>query len=264
MIIGVTGYNGQLGRELVKRNNCYPLVCDVTDRYSVMKTLRNLKPDVVVHCAAKTNVDACEDDIRGAVITNVIGTENISTIFDGLLIYMSTDFVFDGNKGPYFPLDPVSPIGIYGWSKLGGELVVKNRKDKGITVRTTNLFSDTSNNFVMRVLNKLRTGKKISLPIQMRGNPTFVPHLVDGILGLIGKDAPQIVHIAGREVVSRYELGKQIARNWGYSESMIVKGQVRGKANRPHDAGLVVSDSIKLKIPIYSYLEGLRIMKEKG
>ena len=110
MIIGITGHSGRLGTELLK-HGCTPIRADVTIPNCLKAELDDIKPDIVIHCAAVTDVDACENskaDLARKV--NIIGTQILRTMYSGRIIYMSTDYIFDGINGPYKELSAPNPI----------------------------------------------------------------------------------------------------------------------------------------------------------
>jgi len=258
MKIAVTGPKGRVGSELVRRG-CIPLHCDITNRIELKNTIREASPDVIINCAAYTKVDDCEHNSNYAFLVNTQGVYNLVEAFNGKIIHLSTDFVFDGIGGPYTTDAILNPISKYGKSKQGGEFFIKLHKN-GVIVRTTCLFDEKSRNFVTNVIDKLRENQKLKLPSQLKGNPTYIPHLSEGLLRLAGIKKPKkIYHIAGWEVVSRLALGKAIAGIFNLDETLISDGDVLGQAKRPLNGGLVI-DKI-YEIPIHSYKEGLIRMK---
>lgn len=117
--IAVTGRLGRLGSELVRRG-CMPIQANILDWQALRKELDDLNPDVVINCAAYTDVDGCENAPRKAAEVNTYGVYILAQAFTGKLIHISTDYIFDGRNGPYTEQDTPNPISIYGWSKLGG------------------------------------------------------------------------------------------------------------------------------------------------
>src|SRR5512139_2847081 len=126
MIIAVTGHKGRLGSELV-RLGCTPLDCDITEYQSIELALHLVKPDVVINCAAYTNVDACEnsDEYLDALKVNTWGVEHLRDVFDGRLIHISSDYIFKGYSGPYDEKSlEFDPVNSYGYSKVGAEVIL--------------------------------------------------------------------------------------------------------------------------------------------
>jgi dTDP-4-dehydrorhamnose reductase len=190
-----------------------------------------------------TNVDQCEVQSNAAVMANTNGVSWLSAeLPDSYLIQISTDYIFNGDSGPY-PIyaNKPSPISIYGWSKLGGELITRNHKGPWLIIRTTVLFSDSENNFVSKIVRQLRDGARVTVPL-LWGTPTYVPALASEIIRLIKNQTTGIVHIAGDRVMSRYEFALAIADAFGLDAGLI--GAVPyehqpGTALRPVRAGLL-------------------------
>lgn len=267
-VIGVTGALGQLGSELVSLG-CVPLVVDVTDSECLRGVLTRAALDVVIHCAALTNVDGCERDPVNAAIINTGGVDNLTHAFAGKIVYISTDYVFDGQRGPYSePVFP-SPINVYGWSKLGGELVLQTRGNRDdLIVRTTNLYSHRYvSNFVMKVVAQLEKGQPVYLPCDLRGNPTYAPHLARDILSAIKAEISGILNLGGMPVLSRFELGHLIAQEWRFDPGLVRPGpdpnftECQPVAKRPKCAGLKIDKALALGLPKRAVSAALREMR---
>ena len=257
--IAVTGAHGRVGSELVRRG-CIPIEANVTDFYALNQELLDLKPDVVIHCAAKTNVDACETQAMEAMKVNAGGVYGLAQVFQGKIVYLSTDYIFDGESGPYDETDKPNPISIYGWSKLGGEIALRNRHNpQDLIIRTTVLFDKNSPNFVTRIADKLLAGKGVEVPSVLYGSPTYIPHLADGILAAIDQDVTGVLNIAGDEVISRFQLACKIGEMLGVDvDGLVFSGPVTGRAPRPVNAGLTVYKALILDVPIFSPYEGVK------
>jgi dTDP-4-dehydrorhamnose reductase len=157
--VAVTGPHGRLGSELV-RQGCVPIEADVTHFYALKTAVEAAECDVIVHCAAMTDVDACETDPSTAAAINTGGVAHLLQAHPGRIVYLSTDYIFDGGSpaftqaqpaGPYSETWPPNPISVYGWSKLGGEILIRNARRPGcLIVRTTVLFDGRSGCFVAR------------------------------------------------------------------------------------------------------------------
>ena len=250
--IAVTGSRGRLGSELV-RWGCMPLTANITDYSALSREISYLSPDVVINCASYTDVDGCENAPRKAAEVNTYGVYLLSQAFDGKLIYISTDYIFDGQSGPYTEEAAPNPISIYGWSKLGGELVLRNRPN-ALIVRTTILFDQFSNNFVTAVIKRLLSGETVTAPNSLYGSPTYVPHLAEAILKAVNLTG--IINIAGNRVMSRLKFVQMIAEIVG--QGAIQDGPITGTAPRPLNAGLDVGKAQLLGLPIYDPLDGVR------
>jgi len=254
MRIAVTGYRGRLGSELIK-NGCLPINARIEDTIGLRRSIDSVKPDAIIHCAAMTNVDVCEQYPKEAMKANFFGTINLASVFAGKIIYISTDYIFDGQDGSYDEYDLPNPINVYGMSKLAGELIVKKLQNS-LIIRTTVLFDNWSSNFVTNVAEILRTGDEIQLPDKLFGSPTYVPYLAEGILSAV--DYTGVINIAGNRVMSRYEMGLEIVKGLGMSEWKVQPGPIKGAALRPVNAGLNTRKAKMLNIPIYNPLDGIR------
>lgn len=162
---------------------------DITDTDQVMRTISEVRPDAVVHAAAYTDVDGCERDPDVAYRMNAFGTWNVATACarnDASLVYISTDFVFDGEKGePYTEYDAVNPLGHYGASKLAGETHVRTVCSKHFIVRTAWLYGVHGKSFPRTMINLTKTRKEISVVADQIGSPTFTVDLARTIRDLL-------------------------------------------------------------------------------
>lgn len=264
MKIAVTGANGRLGKELIERG-CIPINCGVEDFGRLWENVASINPDVIIHCAAVTDVDACENKLfHWALKVNWLGTWNLRQCFDGRIIYLSTDFVFDGENGPYTEWDTPNPINHYGRSKYCGERVLQDHKnDNYVIIRTTQLFGGKGYDFVKGCLKNLEKKLEFVLSDDLITSPTFIPHLAYSLLNLNRLEyPPKILNIVGDWITSRYEFGLMIADVFGYKKSLIEKGSnFINPAKRPKNAGLKVDRAKELGIPIYSPINGLQEMK---
>lgn len=234
MKIAVTGPRGRLGSELV-RLGCLPIEADITDFKPLQQAIAAIDPDVIIHTAAYTDVDACENNPTKAAKVNTSGTYLLRQVYHGKIVYISTDYIFDGRYGPYLTDALPNPLGVYGWSKLGGEVVLRN--SDSLIVRTTVLFDQYSNNFVTAVTKKLQAGEIVSAPVDLIGSPTYVPQLAKVILENL--DRTGVLNIAGNWWVSRCGLAGYIANLMGLEPEQYVKaGPITGQAVRPKRAGL--------------------------
>lgn len=265
--VAVTGFNGRLGSELLKYG-CVPLDCDITSRLSIHAALNNIKPDIVIHCAAMTDVDACEKYKESALEINARGTENLKVCFPDTIIYLSTDYVFDGKKGMYSeddePSDPKS-LCWYGYTKLLGEQLLGNRDT---IVRTTMLYgSPFKMDFVTKILSNLELNEPFEVTRSLYGTPTNVSHLAEAIIYMLDHYSyyPEIVNIVGSDYLSRYEFALMIASFFGHEDkkNLIVPTLKIGKIKRPRRAGLKTGYAMdEMKLPIYSVLDGLGAFHE--
>ncbi|MBR4753676.1 MAG: dTDP-4-dehydrorhamnose reductase [Lachnospiraceae bacterium] len=202
----VTGCNGQLGRAvnvLMGGNSDIEIVntdvadLDITRVDCVLDTVRSVKPDAIINCAAYTAVDASESDYDMAYRINAIGPRNLSiaaTDVGARLMHISTDYVFDGEgKEPYREFDPVNPQGAYGKTKLEGERFVTQFADRFFIIRTAWLYGD-GKNFVKTMLNLAQTRDSVSVVSDQFGTPTSAAELAKAIDYLLFTDNYGLFH----------------------------------------------------------------------
>ena len=270
MKIAVVGHKGRLGSELINQG-CIPFDCDITRTVQVQEAIKATIPDVIINCAAITDVDSCEQIgiYKKAVAISKMGIMNLLQLFNGRVIYISTDYVFDGRNGAYSENIKPNPISNYGFSKYLGEQVFLGYQIKrsDILIRTTILYGGNKPDFVTKTLDQLKEGKPFTVPMNLFGTPTYIPHLAEALIKLSKmKDAPKIVHIAGEDVLSRYEFALMIAGVFGYNKELILPAKWKWdmkSANRPKKAGLKTNLAKKIGLPIYTVLSGLQEMKNE-
>lgn len=276
MKVFVTGANGRLGRdvlnELAKRGYCgigsgrTPIyngdidsiityvAMDITNTDSVHDTLRALKPDAVIHCAAWTDVDAAEKANLAEKVykINIDGTKNIAEAcreLDCKMMYISTEYVFNG-KGeiPWTPdCTEWQPLNVYGQSKLGGELAVSMCLTKYFIIRTSWLFGENGVNFVKTMLNLGKKHSTICVVNDQVGTPTYTPDLAQLLVDMIETDKYGYYHATNEGgYISRYDYACEIFRKTGYSTAVIPVSTIdcpHGIRNRPLNGRL---DKVKL------------------
>ena len=272
-IIGITGFDGRLGSELV-RMGCEPLNCDITNHEEIELAILHKKPDVIINCAAFTSVDGCEDNktYQQALAVNTWGVGHLRDIFQGKLIHISSDYIFSGKDGPYAETyTKIDPVNGYGYSKVGAEVILQTHNNPDtMIVRTTGLYGGCSgqHDFAKLVLSHLREGKELQVTNSLRGNQTYVPHLAEALIVCANTSGlPKVLHIASKEVITRYEFAVMIANVFGYDSTLVVPVKNREVpgwvAPRPVKGGLKVNLAEKNKVPIYKILDGLKDYKER-
>ena len=194
---------------------------DIADAKDVLRTVRELSPDVVVNCAAFTKVDDCETDPRAFEI-NAKAVGHLADACGHLgaqLVQISTDFVFDGEKGaPYAEDDPVHPLSAYGRSKLGGEEAAL-RLPGSLVVRASWLFGRSGWNFVEAILKQVEGGKKrLSVVVDQVGRPTATTDLSEAIAALLEAGASGVFHFANRGEVSWNDFAREIVACAGHRD----------------------------------------------
>jgi dTDP-4-dehydrorhamnose reductase len=219
----VTGANGILGKALRERlagGNTLFLwgrdEADITDEAQVRHAARGLDFDAVIHGAAYTNVDGAESERDLAMAVNRDGTKHVAAIArerGAALVYVSSDYVFDGTKGaPYVEEDPPHPLSVYGASKLAGEEAALTSGASCLVVRTSWLFGLGGKNFVDTIAQKALRGEPLSVVDDQRGSPTFARDLAHGIELLLRRGALGIVHVTNTGETTWYGLAVEIAR----------------------------------------------------
>lgn len=218
----VTGANGMLGQDLcpiledegleVVETDVHNL--DITNIQNIEEVFSAENPDIVIHCAAYTNVDKAEEDIETARLINAIGTENIAKAckkLDATMIYISTDYVFDGNgTKPYLPTDKTEPLNNYGLTKWEGEEAVRKNLEKYYICRTSWLYGIHGRNFVETMLS-LANKPELKVVDDQIGCPTWTVELANGIVNLLDEDAVYgTYHVCGSGQTSWYGFAKEI------------------------------------------------------
>ncbi len=199
-VVLVTGAGGQVGRalrtEIPQAQFQARADLDVTDAAAVRNAVAGV--DIIIHLAALTNVDECERDPERANAVNAVGTRNVVEAAGdrGRVVYVSTDYVFDGRKqGEYAEDDPPAPLNAYGRSKLAGEQYVR-RRPQNLIVRTSWVFG-VGRNFVTAILEGARMGGPLRVVDDQRGRPTWAQDLAASLAHLVRVRTPGILHVAG-------------------------------------------------------------------
>ena len=210
--------------------------------------LRREKFDVLVICSGFTWVDGCEDKPAKARLYNSILPAKIAQLcrrHKTKVVYLSSSYVFDGERGPYSERDRPNPLSIYGKSKLEGEQKVRREGGKGaLIIRTMGVvgYEPREKNFLYTVIRNLQKMKVLAVPDDQRGNLTCATDLAQGICLLLEKNKRGIYHIAGRRPnAKRSEVAKQIAENYRLDTKLIQPKptvELNSKAPRPRYGGL--------------------------
>ncbi|OPX84711.1 MAG: dTDP-4-dehydrorhamnose reductase [Pelotomaculum sp. PtaB.Bin104] len=248
----VTGANGQLGYDVVKRLNMLGIESvgvdisdfDITDKEQTEAFILNLKPDVVVHCAAYTAVDKAEDEQEKCYTINVDGTRYIAEAckkIDAKMVYISTDYVFDGEGTDAHPEDkPTAPVDYYGYSKEQGELAVKELLEKYFIIRTSWVYGKNGNNFVKTMLKLGQTKDEISVVNDQIGAPTYTRDLAVLICNMIQTTKYGTYHGVNEGYCSWYEFAVEIFRLTGINIKVnsISTSEYPTRAKRPLNSRL--------------------------
>ena len=201
---------------------------DIRKKDETIDLISKVNADVVIHTAALTNVDLCETDKKLADSINVTGTENVITgcqKINSKIVYISTSFVFNGEKNEYFEEDEPSPATYYGLTKLEGEELVKNSKLPFLILRTDQPYCWKEkwqrDNSVLRVLKTLQEGKTLNEIIDWYNVPTYVPDFVNTLESLIDNNLSGIYHVCGSDFISRYEWAIKTAEIFGLEKKLV-------------------------------------------
>jgi dTDP-4-dehydrorhamnose reductase len=235
MNILVTGANGQLGNEMriVAKNSADNYIftdvaeLDITNAEAVEKMVMDNDVKVIVNCAAYTNVDKAEDDSEFAEILNAKAAENLAVAMkknDGLLVHVSTDYVFGGTKNntPCKEDEPANPTGVYGVTKLHGEQAIIASGCRHIIIRTAWLYSEFGKNFLKTMLNLTATKPQLKVVFDQVGTPTYAYDLALAIFDIVenrkyeGNDG--VYHYSNEGVCSWFDFTKMIAEYAGNTQ----------------------------------------------
>lgn len=265
----ITGATGMLGTAVAALlgESCVALgqdELDITDTAGIAAVLDRFRPDVILNCAAATDVDLCETDHDYADAANMLGPANLARAARAAgkgLVHVSTDFVFDGKKkGPYREEDAPRPLNYYGSSKLEGEREVMRLCPQALVVRTSWSFGPGSANFPAKVLGWAREGRALLAADDQFGSPTYTPHLARGIMGLLRANASGLFHLAGVGTASRFQLAQATLRAAGL-EVEVKRGRAAdfpAPAARPLNSALDCSRAASLGVALPPWREGLR------
>ncbi|MFQ6676413.1 MAG: dTDP-4-dehydrorhamnose reductase [Fidelibacterota bacterium] len=223
---------------------------DVRDRKEVHRAVRAFKPDVIVNLAAHTDVDRCETERELAWNTTVRGTQNLLHAVRGhgvKFIQISSDYVFDGEAGPYDETAVPHPINYYGKTKLGAENMVRGSVEPWVIFRTNILYGASTRsraNFVQWVVQSLQESRSIRVVDDQWGNPTWTGGMAEAIRMAIILNATGIFNYGGAEFLSRFDFARAIARVFDLDGSLILPVSTRQlgqAAPRPLRSGLATA-----------------------
>jgi dTDP-4-dehydrorhamnose reductase len=262
MKVLVTGAGGQLGHDVVRiaqdiRHQVVALGhedLDVTDPAKVERLITRERPGAVINCAAWTNVDGAEESVHEASLINSQGAGFVADAaakVDAKVVYISTDYVFNGTNGPYGESDDPAPINAYGRTKLAGERATALVNGRSFIVRTSWLFGPHGGNFVDTMLRLGQGGGPVVVVHDQVGCPTYTGHLAVGLLRLIDSAAYGIHHMAGEGSCSWYEFAMEIFRQAEVVTRVMASStdMMARPAKRPANSVLVSRRSAPIKLP---------------
>jgi dTDP-4-dehydrorhamnose reductase len=265
MKIAVTGHEGRIGSLLVKRGY-EPLECDITNPEEVQSALHGANPDVIIHCAAMTDVGYCERHPKEASKVHIRGTDTVLREFEGTFIYLSTVHVFNGRKYfDYSEKHEPAPVNEYGWTKWGGEIVTQQFANRPIVLRISKAFdAEWMDLSLIKIRNAAKHYPPLDFPTFIKRSFVYTPHLVEGI-GWVAENLPDVklLNVSGIDTLSYYDFWVRAAKMLGLDESRIIarKHEIEDYP-RPFRGGLNVKKAKKLGVPLYSVVDGLEAIKE--
>lgn len=283
MKILVTGADGMLGQDLVcaaeqlghEIRACPRTRLDVTDAEAVMAKVGVYRPDAVVNCAAWTDVDGAEEHQAEAMAVNATGAGNVAAAaaeIGAKVLYVSTDFVFDGTKRtPYVESDVPAPLSVYGRSKLSGEEATLFANRRSIVVRTAWTFGIGGHNFVETMLRNGAAEGRVLVVHDQVGSPTWTWHLAQGLLRQLDSDAYGIHHMAGSGYCSRYDFAREIFDRAGMEVATLAtdSAMLGRPAARPAFSALESEYPTAIQLPAWQeglagYLKQMRAAAAAG
>lgn len=297
MKILVTGSNGLLGQKLVqlildeanhqlvataRGTNRLPISeekytfqsLDITNREQVLEVIAQHKPDVVVHTAAMTNVDQCELEKEACWDLNVTAVKHLveaCKLNNAFLVHLSTDFIFDGENGPYDEKAEANPISYYGESKLAAERIIEESKIDWAIARTVLVYGiahDMSrSNIILWVKNSLEEGKEIKVVDDQLRSPTLAEDLAKGCLLISEQKVKGIFNISGSDLLTPYEMAIKTAQFFNLSTATMQKADASTftqTAKRPPKTGLLIEKArTVLGYEPHTFDEGIAIVSEQ-
>lgn len=267
MKILVTGVTGQLGHDVVRELEKRGLDCvgagrqqfDITDADAVRKFITTYRPDAVIHCSAYTAVDRAEDEPEQCRLANAVGTENIARVckeIDAKLLYISTDYVFDGTKAaPYEVTDATAPVNVYGRTKLEGEQAVQTLLEKYFIVRISWVFGSNGNNFVKTMLRLGQERNELNVVADQFGSPTYTADLAVLLADMVQTEKYGVYHATNSGFCSWAEFAAKIFElaRLQVKVNFITTAEYPTKAKRPQNSRLskqaLTSNGFKLLPP---------------
>lgn len=295
MKILITGSNGLLGQKLVNQLASNPDIelmatgrganrnpegnynytsLDITEKEQVERVITGFSPDIIINTAAMTQVDQCETEPEECWKLNVTAVEHLveaSEKTESFFIHLSTDFVFDGEDGPYAEEDQPNPLSHYAESKLASEAVLKKSSIRWAIVRTMLVYGiahDMSrSNIILWVKKSLEQKKHIRVVNDQWRMPTLAEDLAEGCMMIARQQAEGVFHISGKDLLTPYDIAVKTADYFNLDKKLIqeVDGSVfTQKAKRPAKTGFVLNKAKEvLGYEPVSFQEGLKILDQQ-
>jgi dTDP-4-dehydrorhamnose reductase len=297
----VTGSNGLLGQKLIYqliKEGTYDVVgcargenrllktsgykyesLDITSQQAIEDVISSCLPDCIIHCAAMTNVDECELNVEACEINNVTSVQYFVNALEKLqspayqphFIHVSTDFIFDGTRGPISEEETPNPLSIYGHSKWKAEQIIKASKIDHAILRTVLVYGITEgtsrSNIVLWVKNNLENGKTINVVTDQFRTPTLAEDLAAGCILAMQKRAKGIYNISGKDFMSINTIAHKVATFFKLDNQLIKESlseTIQQPAKRPPITGFIIEKAIKeLGYKPHSFEEGLTLLNQQ-
>jgi dTDP-4-dehydrorhamnose reductase len=293
----ITGSNGLLGQKLVNKlksgQKGFELIAtargenrisntegytyqslDITDQSEVKTVIGKFKPNVIIHTAAMTNVDACETEKDACRMLNVDAVSYLveeAEKYYTHFIHLSTDFIFDGKNGPYKENDIANPLSFYGQSKLDAETIIRNSKINWSIARTIIIYGiveDMSrSNIVLWAKSALEKKQTITIVNDQFRSPVLAEDLADGCIAIAERGAKGIYHLGGKDLMSIVDLVRRVADYYNLDKSYIKEittDSLDQAAKRPGKTGLTIDKAINdLDYNPHSFEEGIAFLENQ-
>ncbi len=286
MKILITGASGLLGDSLMELlskteetigtyfknqagNNLHFL--DITSKEEVDSFFERTLPELVIHTASIVDVDFCEENKEAARLTNIEGTRNIINAckkYSSKLIYISSDYIFDGQENNYSEESPPNPLNYYGFTKLESEKIIKESLKDYIIIRPGILYGNDENSkpsFISQVLKKLKNNEKVFVDDKIIKYPTLTSDVSEAIKKLISLNASGVYNVSGEEPITRYQWALKIAKFYKFPLENIIKQDAQTKAKKPLNVKLDISKIKNLGVAFSDVETGLKtVHNQKG
>ncbi|SIS82305.1 SDR family oxidoreductase [Belliella pelovolcani] len=293
----ITGANGLLGQKLVQlilQEGEYELLpsglgdsrfpedwqvenwisMDIRDPQQVQNVFDQFQPDYLIHTAAMTNVDQCEQELEACKDLNINAVHHLVSACEKHhthMIHLSTDFIFDGEAGPYDEEAAPNPVNFYGWTKLEAERIIERSNIKSAIVRTVLVYgvaNDMSrSNIILWVKESLEQGKKIQVVNDQVRTPTLAEDLAKGCLQIIKKNAVGKFNISGKDLLTPYDMAIATAEYFDLDKSLISETDsqhFKQIAQRPMRTGFIINKAFQeLDYRPKSFMDGIGILSKQ-
>lgn len=245
---------------------------DIADASAVNELFDDFQPDILINTAAMTNVDACEKDQEQCRLANIEAVKILGKAcekYQSHFIHLSTDFIFDGEAGPYRETDPPNPLSYYGWSKLEGEKIVQELNCLWAIARTIIVYGiveDMSrSNIVLWAKSALEKGQELKIVNDQFRSPTLAEDLAEGCMLIAEKEAQGVYHLSGKDQMSIVDLVRRVANYFDLDEKLISEissAELNQAAKRPPRTGFILDKAMHdLGYKPHSFEEGLSILE---